>query len=202
MQHKPNVSWIQSVQHSLYVVTVLTCLKWLFWVSPFLSHVCCVDLNLNHLLIVSPLSDCCEKKKIFWSFLTCQELLWSFSSGRQTGRRSSRSRWRRCRSLHASWGKHQSRFLRGTSRCPWTPLGHNGKTVGVRREEGPGVNQKMKGCKKEKMHRSCLVMHLAFVVLFLCGQLAKHRPCRIISPAEPPWNLKVFFSRYGCNRYL
>lgn len=69
------------------------------------------------------------------SFLTCQEPLWSFSSGRQTGRWSSRSRWRHCRSHRASWGKHQSHFLRGTSCCPWKPLGHNGKTVGEREEK-------------------------------------------------------------------
>lgn len=83
---------------------------------------------------LSDLSVCCQKKKfptdpnateeLIGSLPTCQEPLWSFFSGRQTGRRSSRSRSRRCHSRRASSGKHQTRFLRGTFHCPWTPLGH------------------------------------------------------------------------------
>lgn len=57
-------------------------------------------------------------KELIGSLPTCQEPLWSFFSGRQTGRRSSHSRWRRCHSRRASWGKHQTRFLRGTFHCP------------------------------------------------------------------------------------
>lgn len=125
-------SWyVRSFKHVLCVFFGVYFLLSLFLCFVFMWKSLDGSQEVHFLRATSP-----KTKKTLWSSLTCQEPLWSFSSGRQTGRWSSRSRWRHCRSHHASWGKHQSHFLRGTSRCPWTPLGHNGKTVvGGGREE-------------------------------------------------------------------
>lgn len=91
-----------------------------------------------------------KTKKPNW-LLTCQEPLWSFSSECQTGRWSSHSPWRHCRSHRASWGKHQSRFLMDTSHCPWTPLGDNEITVRVKREKGLQIIKKKKESKENNL---------------------------------------------------
>lgn len=106
-----------------------------------------------------------KKRKNLLSFLTCQEPLWSFSSGRQTGRQSSRSRWRRYRSLRASWGKNQSRFLRGTSHCPWKPL---------RKKQWRGRN------KRE-------INNVVFVASFSCDQTQSLRRWKEASLQKESW---------------
>lgn len=118
----------------------------------------------NYLLVVdlekkkvSNWSKC--NKKLFGSLRTCQEPLWSFFSGHQTGRRSSHSRWRRCHCRHASWGKHRSRFLRGTSHCPWTPLRHRTRPAEERRAGEKQLESFKKGNWKKLKYCISLLSH-------------------------------------------
>lgn len=101
----------------------LVCLKGFFRLSFSCINACLsIMTQLKRNPRINHYSSKNKQTKKLSSILTCQELLWSVFSGRRTERRSSRSRWRRCRCRRASWGTHQSRFLRDTSRCPWRPL--------------------------------------------------------------------------------